>query len=135
MLIAICGYAHPFGAGQFYGAERHLWYLMRALKDMGHECVVFSVKGCDIPGFEYVEMERPWRDDIDIYHEAIKRYEVEKEREFDFVYSAQASGKISEELRRNWSYCVTPYMIFNQFRHYRQNFVCESVILVLTIAA
>ncbi len=116
MLIAICGYAHPFGVGQFYGAERHLWYLMRALKDRGHECVVFTVKGCNLPGFEYVEMERPWRDDVDIYHEAIKRYEVENEREFGFIYSAQASGKISEELRRNWPYSLAPYMIFNQFR-------------------
>lgn len=117
MNIGIIGYAHPFGDGMVYGAERHLWYLARELKKMGHRCVIFTVKGCNIPGFEYVEMPIPWEDDKDIYLEAVTEFEDKFNIKLDFIYSAMASGFISQELRRNWYYAVHPYMIFHRWEH------------------
>jgi glycosyltransferase involved in cell wall biosynthesis len=117
MNIAMLGYAHPFGEGQHYGAERHLWYLIKEFKQMGHKVVVFTIDGCNLPGVDdYVVVPKPWDDNVDLYLGAIKEYEVSKSLKFDFVYSAMASGYIDHELRTNWPYAVFPYMIFFRFK-------------------
>lgn len=115
MRIAILGYAHPFGEGTVYGAERMIYYLIRDLRDMGHECVVFSVKGCNLPGFEFVEMIKPWFDDKDIYFEAVKNWEETNGKKFDYVHSYQASGLITHELRNGWPYSLEPFFPFHRF--------------------
>jgi glycosyltransferase involved in cell wall biosynthesis len=116
MNIAMLGYAHPFGEGQYYGAERHLWYLMEEFKKMDQKVVAFTIDGCNLPGIDdYVVMPKPWDDNKDLYLEAIKAYEVSRSIKFDFVYSAMASGYIDHELRTNWPYAVFPYMIFFRF--------------------
>jgi glycosyltransferase involved in cell wall biosynthesis len=117
MNIGIIGYAHPFGEGMIYGAERHLWYLGRELQEMRHRVIFFTVKGCIIPGFEYVEMPIPWDDQKDIYLEAVQNFEDKKGIKLDFIYSAMASGFISLELRNNWYYAVHPYMIFHRWEN------------------
>jgi len=116
MRIAILGYAHPFGEGLIYGAERMIYYLIRDLRDMGHECVVFSIKGCNLPGFEFVEMPVPWEDDRDIYFEALKAYELDKGVRFDYVHSYMASGFVSHEIRQNWPYSLEPFFHFGRFK-------------------
>jgi len=115
MRIAVFGYAHPWGKKHKYGAERIIWYMIQELKWRGHECVVFSVEGCDIPGFEYIRMPKCWDNDHDIYFEALKKYEAEKNVKFQFVHSFQASGCIANELRVNWKYCLHPFFHYMQF--------------------
>jgi glycosyltransferase involved in cell wall biosynthesis len=115
MKIAVTGYAHPFGNNTYYGAERQIWYLMNELKKLGHEVVVFSVEGCNLPGFEYVKLPIPWKDDVDIYWEAIKEYE-KANGSFDFIHSYQASGMISEQMRGDHKrYCLEPFFGFGRF--------------------
>lgn len=109
MRIAVLGYAHPFGEGLIYGAERLIYYLIREWRELGHECVVFSVKGCNLPGFEYIEMPCPWEDDRDIYLEAIKEYEVKNNVRFDHVHSFMGSGYISHDLRSQWPFSIEPF--------------------------
>ena len=116
MRIAILGYAHPFGEGHVYGAERMIWYLIRELKNMGHECVVFSIRGCNLPGFEFVQMPKPWEDDRDIYYEALKAYEVENGVKFDYVHSYMASGFVAHEIRQQWPYSLEPFFHFGRFK-------------------
>jgi len=85
------------------------------LKKKGHECVVFSVKGCNLPGFKFVEMPIFWMNDTDIYLDAIKWYE-ETHTPFDYVHSYQASGFISETLRNKWPYSLEPFFGFHNFK-------------------
>jgi len=116
MKLAILGYAHPFGEGTYYGAERVIWYLIQELKKKGHECVVFSVEGCNLPGFEFIEMPVPWMDDVDMYMDAIKWYE-ETNGPFDYVHSYQASGFISETLKNKCPYSLELFFAFHNFPH------------------
>jgi glycosyltransferase involved in cell wall biosynthesis len=116
MKIAILGYAHPFGEDRYYGAERVIWYLIQELKRKGHECVVFSVGGCNLPGFEYIKIPIPWEDNKDLYLEAIRDYE-NKYGPFDYVHSYMASGYISQELRSNWPYSMELFFSFTRFPH------------------
>jgi len=101
MRIAFCGYAHPFGEGKIYGAEREIYYLMLELREMGHECVAFAVEGCNLPGFEYVVIPKPWDEKRDLYAEAIKEHGP-----FDMVHSYQASGFIDSKFRASHPYFV-----------------------------
>lgn len=117
MKIAICGYAHPFGDGNYYGAERILWYLGRELRERGHEVVFFAVDGCNLLGFEYVKIPKPWDDTIDLYEQAVNQYESEHGMRFDIIHSIQASGKIAESFYNRSGYCLEPMMSFSQFRH------------------
>jgi glycosyltransferase involved in cell wall biosynthesis len=114
MKIAILGYAHPFGEGCYYGAEREIWYLIQEFKKKGHECVVFSVGGCNLPGFEYIQIPIPWSDNKDLYLEAVKDYEG-KNGKFDYIHSYMASGFISHEIREDWNYSLEPYFSFGRF--------------------
>jgi glycosyltransferase involved in cell wall biosynthesis len=114
MKMAILGYAHPFGEDCYYGAERIIWYLIQELKKKGHECVVFSVEGCNLPGFEYISVHKPWDDDVDIYLEAIRNYEKDHST-FDYIHSYLASGFISQDLRKGWPYSLEPYFSFGRF--------------------
>jgi len=111
MRIAFWSYAHPFGEGRKYGAEREIYYLMLELRKMGHECVAFSVEGCSLPGFEYIVIPKPWADDKDLYAEA-----TAANGPFDFVHSYQASGCISGDFRENNPYCLEPFFGFSQFK-------------------
>lgn len=111
MRICVLAYAHPFGEGKYYGAERMIYYLICELKKMGHECVVFSVDGCNLPGFEYHKMDRFWEDDRDIYAEAVKKHGP-----FDFVQSYMASGRIDMKFWKTQNYCLEPFMIFTAFK-------------------
>jgi len=120
MRIALTGYAHPFGGGRVYGAERIAYYLALALKDMGHECVFFSVDGCNITDFKYVKISKPWADDVDLYWEAIKA-----NGPFDFIHSFQASGCISSDMRKT-PYCLEPFFSFHNFD---ENIVASSKLL------
>ncbi len=117
MKIALFGYAHPFGENSIYGAERVIYYLACDLREMGHEVTFFTVRGCELPGFEYIQVPVPWEDDRDIYLDAIKAYEMEKNQRFDYIHSYQASGKISPELWGNWSYSVEPFMSLPWMQH------------------
>lgn len=110
MKLAVTGYAHPFGEKSVYGAEREIWYIIQEYKKLGHEVVVFSVDGTNVPGFELVIMPKPWEDGVDIYWEAIKQ-----KGPFDMIHSYQASGFISEEMR-NQNYCLEPFFGFHNFR-------------------
>lgn len=123
MKIACLGYAHGFGSEGYYGAERIIWYLIQELKKKGHECVVFSVKGCNLPGFEYIEMPKPWDDNVDIYYEAIKTYEATSGTKFDIVQSYQASGFIDDRLRNEYNYCLNPYF---RFINFKENLIAYS---------
>ncbi len=109
MKIAICGYAHPFGPNSRYGAERLIYYLACDLREMGHECTIFTIKGCELPGFDYVELPVPWEDERDIYYEAIKQYEMDKGVRFDYVHSFMGSGNISHDLRNGWPFSIEPF--------------------------
>lgn len=111
MRIAFCGYAHPFGEGKIYGAEREIYYLMLELREMGHECVAFAVEGCNLPGFEYVVIPKPWDEKKDLYAEAIKEYGP-----FDMVHSYQASGFIDSKFRASHPYCLEPFFGFHRFK-------------------
>jgi len=110
MRVAFFAYAHPFGEGLKYGAEREIYYLMLELRKMGHECVAFAVEGCNLPGFEYVVIPKPWDDDRDLYAEAITAHGF-----FDFIHSYQASGFISQEFRKSNPYCLEPFFGFSRF--------------------
>jgi hypothetical protein len=121
MRIAVFGYAHPWGEGKYYGAERMIYYLICELRKMGHECVVFSVDGCNLPGFEYHRMHRFWEDNRDIYAEAVKEHGP-----FDFVQSYMASGKIDMKFWKTQNYCLEPFMIFNALK---TNIVWYSMLL------
>ena len=114
MKIAVLGYAHPFGEGTYYGAEREIWYLIQEFKKKGHECVVFSVKGTNVPGFEYVQIHTPWEGEVDIYMEAIREYEKDH-TPFDYIHSYQASGHISEPIRKR-AYSLEPFFSFHNFK-------------------
>lgn len=123
MLIAIYGYAHPFGEGKYYGAERVIWYLIQELKRNGHECVVFSVNGCNLPGFEVIGLPKPWEEDRDIHFEAMKRWEVENNRRFDYIHSYMSSGFLSREMREEYPYSLEPFM---GFRRWSENLIAYS---------
>jgi glycosyltransferase involved in cell wall biosynthesis len=110
------GYAHPFGEGLVYGAERMIYYLIRELRDRGHECVVFSIKGCNLPGFEVITLPLPWQDDVDVYYEAVKGYEASRGVKFDYIHSYMASGYIKRELRSEWPYSLEPFFHFGRFK-------------------
>lgn len=115
MKIAVFGYAHPFGEGTLYGAERIIYYMVQELKKRGHECVVFSIEGCKLPGFEFVVVPTIWKDDRDIYLEAVEKYEKENNMKFDFIHSFQASGCISARFIEEWNYCLEPFFGFHRF--------------------
>jgi len=117
MKIAMFGYAHPFGENSIYGAERMIYYLACEFREKGHEVTIFTIRGCELPGFEYIEVPIPWRDDKDIYLDAIKGYEMEKNVKFDHIHSYQASGKISPELWTNWNYSIEPFFSLPQIKH------------------
>ena len=122
MNIALTGYAHPAGETSYYGAERIIWYLMQELMKLGHTCTLFSVKGCVVPGVEFVEMSKPWDDTKDIYYEAIEAKEAENGAPFDIIHSFQASGFIDPRLRAK-TYCLYPFM---GFRPFQENLIAYS---------
>jgi len=111
--IGFAGYAHPLGEVSYYGAERIIWYLMQELMKMGHSCTLFSVKGCKVPGVEFIEMPKPWDDTKDIYFEAIEAKEAAS-GPFDMIHSFMPSGCIDDRLREK-PYCLYPFMGFNNF--------------------
>lgn len=121
-MIAFTGYAHPFGEVSYYGAERLIWYLMQELEKQGQECVLFSVKGCKVPGIDFVEMPKPWDDSKDIYLEAIEAKEAKEGAKFDMIHSFMASGYIDNRLRER-QYCLYPFM---GFRNFQDNIIAYS---------
>ena len=120
MRIAILGYAHPFGEGTYYGAECEIYYLIRELKEMGHECVVFSVEGCNLPGFKFVELSKGWDDTKDIYKSAVMDW---GDTYFDVIQSYQASGFIEWGFWKQQPYCLEPFF---QFHGFRENVIAYS---------
>lgn len=128
MQIALIGYAHPFGEGLYYGAERIIYYLALELRKRGHNVVIFSVKGCNLPGFEYVEIPKCWDDKVDLYYNAVKKYEQDKGIKFDMVHSFQASGYIDPRFRSEYNYCLEPFMSFgkNHPGHWAENIIAYS---------
>ena len=129
MLIGLTGYAHPFSEnGGYYGAERMVYYLAAELKKRGHECVIFSVKGCDLPSLKYVPIEKCWDDKIDLYYEAVKKYEQDNNVKFDMIHSFQASGFIDTRFREEHNYCLEPFMSFGKDHpgHWAENIIAYS---------
>lgn len=131
MLIAITGYAHPFSTDNgvaYYGAERIAGYLMLELRERGHKCVIFSVKGGSFPGFDYVPMEKCWDDKVDIYYEAIKKYEQDNNTKFDMVHSFQASGFHDPRMRSEYNFCLEPFFSFGPQHpgHWSENIISYS---------
>lgn len=122
MNICFTGYAHPFGEVSYYGAERIIWYLMQELMKLGHKCTLFSVKGCNVPGVEFIEMPKPWDDTKDLYYEAIEAKESENGVPFDMIHSFMASGCIDSRIRKK-SYCLYPFM---GFRPFQENLIAYS---------
>jgi len=118
MRIAIFGYAHPFGKGRIYGAERIIWYAVQELKNRGHTIWIFAVDGCVLPdsGLNYMRVPEPWNSERDIYLEALKWVEAKEGYRFDVIHSWQASGCIMNEARLNWNYCLEPFFGFYGFR-------------------
>lgn len=115
MRIAIFGYAHPFGEGLYYGAEREIWYLIQELKNRGHDITVFSVKGCNLPGVKFIEMERPWDDAEDIFWKALHQEEAAVQKPFDIIHSYMASGNINLQMRNERKFCLEPFFGFSRW--------------------
>lgn len=108
MRIAMTGYFHPFGVGTRYGAEREIWYLAEEFIKAGHDVTIFSVKGCNTPGCDFVEMIKPWDDNVDVYRKAINEYE-NLFGKFDVVQSYMASGKIDVDYWNTRKFCMEPF--------------------------
>lgn len=132
MKIAIFGYAHPFtlpGHGQKYGAERIIGYLIDELLKLKHQVTVFSVKGCILPGCDFVEMPKPWDDNKDIYKEALIAYE-KTHGSFDVIQSYMASGKIDVNYWMTRPYCLEPFFQApSEFKNYPKRVIAYSKML------
>lgn len=116
MKIAVFGYAHPFGPNTNYGAERQIWYLIEELKKLGHECVVFSVLGTEVPGHEFIEIPKYWSMTEDLCLKALEEYETVNSMKFDHIHSYMASGFVSEKLLRLWNFTLEPFFSYTKMQ-------------------
>lgn len=96
MRIAMTGNVFPFGEGKAYGAERVIYYLIRGLRALGHEIVLFANRQHTLPA-GLVEAHIPvphayeWK--IDESAKAAAEYEDRIGKRFD-VYQCNYFGGI-----------------------------------------
>lgn len=129
MKICFTGYAHPFGEGvSHYGAERMIYYLMKELMYMGHECYIVAVRGCNFPKMGYIPVETCWSGERDLYYEAMTNYEQQHGFKFAMVHSFQPSGKVDPRFRSDYHYCLEPFMSFGKDHpgHWAENIIAYS---------
>lgn len=102
------GNVFPFGEGKAYGAERVIYYLIRGLKRLGHEIVLFGNAQHDVSD-EYIEAHVPiahayeWKTDANVG--AAMQYEDRVGKRFDVFQCNYFGGVWDEEATRRWNYC------------------------------
>ena len=124
MKIAMTGNVYPFGDGLYYGGERVIHYLIKALSDR-HDIYLFSCRGTNVPEVkEYVEV--PVICEEDVHAKAIREYQHRTGIEFDVYHCNYFGEGFDQALLSDYNYCE---LVWCNWSHVNQNVVSYSNLL------